>query len=54
LRARLATYFDEDEIVAVTFGVVVVNAWNRLVPFHPPVGSYQPQVAASTAQAIGA
>jgi AhpD family alkylhydroperoxidase len=44
LRARLATYFDEDEIVALTFAVVVINAWNRLVvPFHPPVGSYQPQ-----------
>ena len=44
LRARLATYFDEDEIVALTFAVVVINSWNRLVvPFHPPVGSYQPQ-----------
>ena len=46
LRARLATYFDEDEIVALTFAVVVINSWNRLVvPFHPPVGSYQPQAA---------
>jgi|SRR5215204_438658 len=44
LQARLARYFDEDEIVALTFGIVVINAWNRLVvPFHPPVGTYQSQ-----------
>ena len=54
LRARLATYFDEDEIVALTFAVVVINSWNRLVvPFHPPVGSYQPQ-AASMPEAVDA
>ena len=55
LRARLAAYFDEDEIVALTFAVVVINSWNRLVvPFHPPVGSYQSQVTASTPEAVGA
>jgi AhpD family alkylhydroperoxidase len=47
LRARLTRYFDEDEIVALTFAVVVINSWNRLVvPFHPPIGSYQPQADA--------
>ena len=55
LRARLTTYFDEDEIVALTFAVVVINSWNRLVvPFHPPVGSYQSQVAAPAPEAVGA
>ena len=55
LQARLAGYFDEDEIVALTFAVVVINSWNRLVvPFHPPVGSYQSQVTASTPAAVGA
>ena len=54
LRARLATCFDEDEIVALTFAVVVINSWNRLVvPFHPPVGSYQPP-AAPIAEALEA
>src|SRR5688572_21973790 len=55
LKARLAAYFDEDEIVALTFAVVVINAWNRLaVPFHPPVGSYQPRGSASMPEAVGA
>ena len=55
LRARLATCFDEDEIVALTFAVVVINGWNRLaVPFHPPVGSYQPRGAAATPETVGA
>jgi AhpD family alkylhydroperoxidase len=39
-------HFDEQELVALTFAVVVINAWNRLaVPFRVPVGSYQPQAA---------
>src|SRR5436190_9820296 len=28
--ARVATHFDEKELVALTFGVVVINSWNRL------------------------
>jgi AhpD family alkylhydroperoxidase len=40
-------HFDEQELVTLTFAVVVINAWNRLaVPFRVPVGSYQPQAAA--------
>ena len=55
LKSRLATYFDDEEIAALTFAVVVINSWNRLaVPFHPPVGSYQSHVAASTPETVGA
>ena len=42
--ARVSAHFDEKELVALTFGVVVINAWNRLtMSFQPLVGSYQPQ-----------
>jgi len=44
VRARVATQFSEEEIVALTFGVVVINSWNRLsISFRPEVGSYQPR-----------
>ena len=37
--ARVASLFDEDEMVALTFAVVVINAWNRLaVSFRVPPG----------------
>ena len=40
--ARVSRLFDEDEMVALTFAVVVINAWNRLaVSFRVPPGSYQ-------------
>jgi AhpD family alkylhydroperoxidase len=43
LYARVSKLFDEDEMVALTFAVVVINAWNRLaVSFRVPPGSYQP------------
>jgi AhpD family alkylhydroperoxidase len=43
---RVAAQFSEDEIMGLTFAVIVINAWNRLVvPFHPEVGSYQPAEA---------
>jgi hypothetical protein len=33
--------------VALTFGVVVINGWNRLaVSFRAPAGTYQPRSAA--------
>jgi alkylhydroperoxidase family enzyme len=36
-------HFDEAELVALTFAVVVINGWNRLaVSFRAPVGTYQP------------
>ena len=44
--ARVSKLFDEDEMVALTFAVVVINAWNRLaVSFRVPPGSYQPAQA---------
>jgi AhpD family alkylhydroperoxidase len=46
--ARVAEHFNEAELVALTFGVVVINSWNRLaIPFRVPVGSYQPKALAS-------
>ena len=43
---RVSRQFKEEEIVALTFGVVVINSWNRLaISLRPPVGSYQPAVA---------
>ena len=43
LYARVSKLFDEDEMVALTFAVVVINAWNRLTEsFRVPPGSYQP------------
>jgi AhpD family alkylhydroperoxidase len=41
--ARVSKLFDEDEMVALTFAVVVINSWNRLsISFRVPPGSYQP------------
>jgi AhpD family alkylhydroperoxidase len=50
VHAAVAAVFDEDEIVALTFAVVVINAWNRLaVSFRVPPGSYQPAQTAPVA-----
>ena len=47
---RVSAQFSEPELVALTFGVVVINCWNRLsIAFRPPVGSYQPAAAAAAA-----
>ena len=44
--ARVRQHFDESELVALTFAVVVINSWNRLaVSFRTPVGSYKPAAA---------
>ena len=41
---RVRQHFDEDELMALTFAVVVINSWNRLaVSFRAPVGTYQPR-----------
>jgi alkylhydroperoxidase family enzyme len=41
---RVAKHFTEEELVALTLGVIVINSWNRLsVSFRPVVGSYQPK-----------
>jgi AhpD family alkylhydroperoxidase len=45
--ARAREQFDEAELVALTFAVVVINSWNRLaVSFRVPAGSYQPKALA--------
>ena len=47
LYERVREHFDEAELVALTFAVVVINSWNRLaVSFRAPAGSYQPQAVA--------
>ena len=44
---RVSAHFSEPELVALTFGVVVINSWNRLaVSLRPVVGSYQPNALA--------
>jgi AhpD family alkylhydroperoxidase len=36
--------FDESQLVALTFAVIVINSWNRLaISSRAPVGTYQPQ-----------
>ena len=45
---RVKQHFDEAELVALTFAVVVINSWNRLaISFRAPAGSYQPVRAAA-------
>ena len=43
---RVSAQFNEAELVALTFAVVVINSWNRLaVSLRAPVGTYQPRGA---------
>ena len=43
---RVSKHFMEEDLVALTFAVVVINSWNRLsISLRPPVGSYQPRGA---------
>jgi len=45
---RVKQQFNEEELVALTFVVVVINSWNRLnVSFRPLVGDYQPKLVAA-------
>jgi AhpD family alkylhydroperoxidase len=45
---RVAEQFDENELVALTGAVIVINCWNRLsIAFRPQVGSYQPKALAA-------
>jgi AhpD family alkylhydroperoxidase len=45
---RVSQHFNEEELVALTFAVVVINSWNRLsISFRPEVGSYQPKAVAA-------
>jgi AhpD family alkylhydroperoxidase len=44
---RVAAQFSEEQLVALTFAVVVINGWNRLaVSFRAPAGTYQPRAVA--------
>ena len=44
----VSKHFNEEELVALTFAVVVINSWNRLsISFRPVVGSYQPTAVAA-------
>lgn len=46
LQEELAKHFSQKEIVDLTLAVIAINGWNRLaIPFHSPVGSYQPPKA---------
>ena len=48
LHRRVSAHFTDDELVALTFGVVVINCWNRLaVSFGAVPGSYQPKAMAA-------
>src|SRR5262245_65777712 len=41
---RVAAQFSEEEFVALTFAVVVINSWNRLsISVRTTPGTYQPQ-----------
>ena len=45
---RVKKQFNEEELVALTFAVMVINTWNRLnVSFKPLVGDYQPKAVAA-------
>jgi AhpD family alkylhydroperoxidase len=47
IHARVAAQFEEAELVALTFAVIVINSWNRLaVSFRAPAGTYQPRAVA--------
>jgi len=48
IHEHVSKYFNDDELVALTFAVVVINAWNRLaISFRAPAGTYQPKAVAS-------
>ena len=41
---KVRRQFSEEELVELTFAVIVINSWNRLnVSFRPLVGDYQPK-----------
>ncbi|PYQ08840.1 MAG: hypothetical protein DMF82_00710 [Acidobacteria bacterium] len=45
---EVAGQFQEAELVALTFAIVTINAWNRLaISFRALPGSYQPSRAAA-------
>ena len=45
---ELTRHFREDEIVALTFALVAINGWNRLmIGFRAPAGTYEPKAVAA-------
>ena len=45
---QAAAQFSDDELVALTMGVIVINGWNRLaISFRAQAGSYQPKALAA-------
>ena len=50
VHAEVASHFPEVDLVALTFAVVTINAWNRLaISFRSVPGTYQPKAAAAKA-----
>jgi alkylhydroperoxidase family enzyme len=46
--------FDEPELVALTFALIVINSWNHLaVPLRAPAGTYQPAAASPQREPAG-
>jgi AhpD family alkylhydroperoxidase len=44
---NVSQHFNEEELVALTGAVIVINSWNRLsISFRPVVGSYKPKAVA--------
>jgi alkylhydroperoxidase family enzyme len=47
VHAEVRAHFSEEEWVALTFEVIVINSWNRLaISSRAVAGTYQPQQAA--------
>ena len=47
LYTRVSEHFTEEELVALTGVIAVINSWNRLaITFRAPVGTYQPTAVA--------
>ena len=43
---RVRQQFEEQDLITLTFAVIVINSWNRLAStFRVPVGTYQPAAA---------
>jgi AhpD family alkylhydroperoxidase len=49
LYRRVSAQFSEEELVALTGAVIVINSWNRLaITFRAPAGTYQPKAHPTT------
>jgi AhpD family alkylhydroperoxidase len=46
VRAQVRSAFSEQEFVDLTFAIMTINSWNRLMlAFEVPAGSYKPELA---------